>query len=111
MMASAITFSAKLPFSIEKKGKWYISSCHVLDVCSQGRTVKKAKENLIEAVSLFLMSCIERNTIDDVLRECGFMGFHAITQKPIKPKSAKNFIDIPLYLLPDSSNKTVACPA
>lgn len=111
MMASAITFSAKLPFNIEKKGKWYISSCPVLDVCSQGRTEKRAKENLIEAVSLFFMSCIERNTIDDVLRECGFLEFQTITQKSVKPKSTKNFIDIPLYLLPHSSNKTVACPA
>lgn len=72
MTASAIAISAKLPIQIRKKGKWYISSCASLDVVSQGRTEKKAKENLDEAISLFLMSCIERNTIDEVLRECGF---------------------------------------
>ncbi len=72
MASAVVAISAKLPFQIEKKGKWYVSSCPLLDVVSQGRTEKRAKENLIEAVSLFFMSCIEKNTIDEVLRECGF---------------------------------------
>ena len=39
---------------IQQEGKWYVSSCPELDVASQGRTVEKARRNLIEAVELFL---------------------------------------------------------
>lgn len=111
MTSAVVTISAKLPFQIEKKGKWYISSCPLLDVVSQGRTEKKAKENLIEAVSLFFMSCIERNTLDEVLRECGLIEYQTTTQRPAKFKKSKNLIDIPLYMLSTPSNKAVACQA
>ncbi|NUO79170.1 hypothetical protein HUU05_03765 [candidate division KSB1 bacterium] len=111
MTSAIVTISAKLPFEIAKKGKWYISSCPLLDVVSQGRTEKKAKENLIEAVSLFFMSCIERNTIDEVLRECGLMEYQTTTRRPARLKKSKNIMDIPLYLLSTSSIKPVACQA
>lgn len=39
---------------INKEGKWYIARCVELGVVTQGRTIEKAKENLVEAVSLYL---------------------------------------------------------
>lgn len=67
-----VTFSMKLPGVVKKSGRYYISSCPILDVHSQGETQKKALENLKEALRLFLMSCVERGTLDEVLRACGF---------------------------------------
>ena len=39
---------------ITKEGRWYVARAVELGVVSQGRNVKDAKENLREAVELFL---------------------------------------------------------
>lgn len=39
---------------IEREGEWYVAVCPEFDVASQGRTVEEAKQNLLEAVQLFL---------------------------------------------------------
>lgn len=71
--ATHIKFQASLPIVIFKEDDWYISHCPILDVCSQGTTEKEAEKNLKEALYLFFISCYERGTLDDVLKECGFV--------------------------------------
>ena len=39
---------------IEREGDWYVATCPEFDVASQGHTVEEAKQNLREAVQLFL---------------------------------------------------------
>ncbi len=39
---------------INKEGKWYVAKCLELGVVSQGRTIEGAKDNLKEAVELYL---------------------------------------------------------
>jgi predicted RNase H-like HicB family nuclease len=39
---------------IEREGDGYVSLCPELDIASQGRMVEEARENLKEAVGLFL---------------------------------------------------------
>lgn len=39
---------------IAREGDGYVSLCPELDIASQGRTVEEARENLKEAVGLFL---------------------------------------------------------
>ena len=68
-----ITFQARLPIVIFKEDNWYISNCPILDVCSQGSTKKEAEKNLKEALHLFFISCYERGTLDEVLKESGFI--------------------------------------
>ena len=67
-----VILNMQLPAQIKKKKKWYVARCPVLDVYAQGETQKKALNNLIEALRLFLVSCIERGTLDEVLKSCGF---------------------------------------
>ncbi len=67
-----VTVEFKLPARIKKRGRWFISSCPVLDVHSQGETRQRAEENLIDALTSFLVSCYERGTLEEVLREAGF---------------------------------------
>ena len=62
----------------------FVASCPVLDVVSQGDTEQEAKRNLSEAVCLFLVSCFERGTLDEVLRHAGFTP--AGTAKKGKPQ-------------------------
>ena len=65
-------FFVKLPIKFTERKDWILASCPIIDVHSQGETKKKAKENLEEAISLFLKSCLERNTLDQVLKQSGF---------------------------------------
>ncbi len=62
----------RLPFTISKEGDMFLSWCPIVDVYSQGDTEQEAKDNLIDALSLFFISCFERNTLDEVLKDCGF---------------------------------------
>jgi len=39
---------------IEREGDGYVSLCPELDVASQGNSIEEARENLAEAVGLFL---------------------------------------------------------
>lgn len=39
---------------IEHEGEWYVATCPEWDIASQGHTVEEAKQNLHEAVQLFL---------------------------------------------------------
>lgn len=71
MQKQTISIVFKLPATVRKKKDWYVSSCPVLDVYSQGETKDKALNNLIEALRLFFISCIERGTLDQVLKDCG----------------------------------------
>ena len=59
----------ELPATIKKKGKWYISSCPLLDVHSQGHTREEAEINLVDALASFLINCYEHGTLEEVLRE------------------------------------------
>ena len=42
-----------LTASVEREGDGYVSLCPELDVASQGDTVADARDNLIEALTLF----------------------------------------------------------
>lgn len=66
-----ISIEFELPAKIRKKGAWFISSCPLLEVFSQGRTRAEAQRNLADALVSFLMSCHGRGTLDTVLRESG----------------------------------------
>jgi hypothetical protein len=79
-----------------KKKDWYVSSCHILDVVSQGKTQKKASDNLVEALTLFFLTCFERGTLGVVFKNNRFRPIHQLPFKenPI-PKRFKS-IDVPL---------------
>jgi len=92
-MTLNIDFIMKLPLKLEKKGEWFISSCPIIDVYSQGKTAKEAKENIIDAVSLFFLSCFERGTLDAVFKECGFRPL--MKKRITKPlKEPENYINV-----------------
>ena len=69
-MVIGITLSMPTETHMEE-GVGYVSRCIPLDVSSQGVTEDQARENLVEAVWLFLESCIEREVLFQVLSECG----------------------------------------
>lgn len=98
-MGIDIRLDVRLPIEVNKGEKYYIASCPALEVASQGKTIKKAKSNLEEALTSFFISCIERGVLDAVLQDCGFRSAKKITSVKRPPLKKKEFIDIPLYLL------------
>lgn len=90
-MPTAI-FEVKMPARIKKKKDHYISSCNVLDIHSQGYSEKEAKQNLVEAVRLFFISCYERGTLDEALKECGFRALRV----PVRPVKETGFVTVPI---------------
>jgi predicted RNase H-like HicB family nuclease len=66
----AVTFDAELAADTEAGG--YVAYSPSFGVMSQGETLDEARENLVEAVHLFLESCYERGTLDQALKELGF---------------------------------------
>ena len=98
-MELTIRMDFKLPIKVVKGEKHFVASCPAIDVVSQGKTQKKAKENLGEALSAFFISCIERGVLDAVLKNCGFKSVKKISS--VKKPVLKNqeYINIPLHLL------------
>ena len=98
--AKRVSLTVNLPVKITKKKKWFLASCPILDVHSQGETQDQAKHNLIEALSLFFVSCLERNTLDAVLKDCGL----AVARPPktyrVKPVAPQeDYVDVPIPFL------------
>lgn len=84
----------KLPAQVRKKGKWFISSCNLLDVHSQGHTREQAERNLQDALATFLLSCYERGTLEIVLREAGFVP--AVGRQPKTGARGRKEVTVPL---------------
>ena len=105
---SMITLNIHLPIKVVKlkRPDVYQASCTLLDVHSQGDSEQKARKNLKEALSLFFASCIERGTLDTVLKDCGFIP--VVTGSDSKkrgPVSKKDYVDVPLPLIAESRTR------
>ena len=51
-------FQITLPAKIKKKRDRFVSSCDVLDINTQGYTEEEARQNLVEAIKLFLSAAM-----------------------------------------------------
>lgn len=102
MEKRGMILKVRLPMKMLKRERWYVASCPSLDVVSQGDTIKKAKENLSEAVSLFLISCLERGTLEQVLKAGGFRPTGRKRQVGIGHKG--QYINVPIELLSDKGS-------
>ena len=71
-MPASVGIEFKAFFTVKKEGDWYIAHCPPLDVTSQGKTLTEARSNIVEACQLFLISCLERGTLDRALLELGW---------------------------------------
>ena len=106
-MTRTIRLDVTLPVKITKRKKWFLASCLILDIHSQGETAEKAKRSLIEALSLFLVSCFERGILDEVLKNCGFKPlYRRIPQKPSLMKN-ETFVSVPIpfFISPQPSSE------
>ena len=72
----------------------YLSECVQLGVASAGKTIEEAKEALQDAVTGFLHVCLDRGTLDKVLRDRGVVlnHFNESTRMFVIPKSTPMFV-------------------
>jgi predicted RNase H-like HicB family nuclease len=91
-----VIFNVKLPAKVKRERRYFVSTCPILDVWSQGETKEKALQNLAEALKLFFFSCFERGTLNQVLKDSGFKHIERRAVKPRPFPKAYESIDIPL---------------
>lgn len=60
-----------LSMKFEQEEDVWVALCPELDVASQGETVEEAADMLDEAVRVFLETCHEMGTLNEVLAESG----------------------------------------
>jgi len=87
-----MTINFSIPVLVRKEGEVFVAECPALDVLSQGCDAEEARRNLVEAVSLFLGTCIEMGTFSQVLKECGLTPAH----NRIDPDNDVEHLNIPL---------------
>ncbi len=75
-----LTLNVTIPVVVTKEDDVFVANCPILEVASQGSTAEEAKSMLIEAVGLFLGTCIEMGTFSQVLKQCGFAPARGIDQ-------------------------------
>ncbi len=63
----------KFTTQIWRESSLYVSYTPELDISSCGKTISKAKKNLLEAVEGFLEVAEEKGNLQDILEEAGFV--------------------------------------
>lgn len=66
-------FQVKFTNQIWQEGKMFVSYCPELDVSSCGKTRIEAKKNILEAIELFLEEAKKIGSLNDILKEAGFV--------------------------------------
>jgi len=49
-----MTVKVPLPILIAKEKKWFVVSCPLLDIATQGKSEKEAKENIADLINEYL---------------------------------------------------------
>ncbi len=105
---NSVHFSLQVIVNIRKENDVYYIGSDAFDVHSQGYTEDEAKENIIEAIQLFIESCYERGVLSEALKELGFepdrehasLGLQqASSLLQVPDASGSLMIDVPLPLL------------
>lgn len=69
---ASVTINIKVPVDIYRDGAVHVANCRRFGVVTQGCSIEEAKSNLVEALTLFLETCFEMGTLEEVLKESGF---------------------------------------
>lgn len=105
---NVVHFSLQVVVDIRKENDVYYIGSDAFDIHSQGYSEDEAKENIIEAIQLFIESCYERGVLADALKELGFepdrehcrMGLQqAFSVLQVPEDSGSMMVDVPLPLL------------
>ena len=51
---SAMSIQLPFPVVISKENKWFVASCPLLDIATQGKTEEEVKENMADLINDYL---------------------------------------------------------
>src|SRR5258708_12147219 len=93
----------------ETRSRW-LEVCTKINVATQGKTETEAKRCLDEAVELWFEDCIERGTLQEALRECGFRTAtreeadaspeHILVSREAEPDVLEDLFSVPVPIPP-----------
>jgi predicted RNase H-like HicB family nuclease len=98
---------------LKHENGWYVAYCPPLDITTQGKTEAEAQKNLIEAAELFVVSCFERGTFEQAMRELGWTVVARAVGTPPTPGQEtipQGAFPFPVPV-PFGFEKTAGCPA
>lgn len=72
-MTSHQKMQVTLQVSIIRQGKQYIAYSPALDLSTSGKNIREAHGRFSELIDIFFEEIIEKNTIDVVLRDLGWV--------------------------------------
>ena len=49
-----MTLQVPVPILVTKEGRWFVASCPILDIATQGRSEREVKENLADLIHEYL---------------------------------------------------------
>ncbi len=107
-MRALLKFELKVPVEVHKGSTAFIALCPIFDVSSQGKSPVEAKKNLVEALFLFVTTCFEMGTLDEVMKECGFKPRRTVPGK-LSLKKDQELLSVPLPFMVSSQRH--ACHA
>lgn len=61
-----MTVQVPFPILLTREGKWFVASCPLLEIATQGRTEKEVKENLADLINEYLR---DRDTLKPSLED------------------------------------------
>lgn len=61
----------EVPFVIKKEKDFYVVECIDLNIVTQGKTLKAARKNMVEALNLHFKSAFELGMLDNELEKLG----------------------------------------
>jgi len=98
---------------MKKENGWFIAHRPPLDITTQGKTEAEAKKNLIEASELFVVSCFERGTFEQALRELGWrvVAGRAVPQRREHPLPRSGGFRFPVPVPFGLKKADAGCPA
>lgn len=67
-----IRMNTSLPFKTYEQDGWKTARCDLLKVSGIGKTRRSAVKNLKDSIALLIQGAMEDNTLDSILKECGF---------------------------------------
>lgn len=93
-----LTVRIDFPVEVQKADDGqFLAFCKPLDVYAQGDSEESALASFKETITLFVESCYERGTLEQVLKEAGF---HATTMLPPPSRKRKaRTISVPFPLV------------
>ena len=104
-MRALLNFELKVPVEVYKGSTAFIARCPIFDVSSQGKTPAEAKKNLVDALTLFVTTCSEMGTLDEVMKECGFKPRKSTSGK-VYLKKDQELISVPLPFMVNRPRST-----